>query len=120
SEADRDGVRKWARRAGLSLTSDEGGVLGFELSGTARAAVRKRGMAQVLEVLRRRITDPVQGIQDSVVTGQGEGRVLVQIPGGQIDRTRAQPARGDRPPRVQDREGPCAERGAARREVQGR
>ena len=89
SDADRSGVRSWARNAGLSLAGDDGGVLSFELSGTARAAVRKRGMAQVLEVLRRRITDPVQGIQDSVVTGQGEGRVLVQIPGGQIDRTLA-------------------------------
>src|SRR6185295_13805080 len=82
SETDRDGVRSWARKAGLSLAGDEGNSLTFQLSNTARAAVRKRGMAQVLEVLRRRITDPVQGIQDSVVTGQGEGRVLVQIPGG--------------------------------------
>jgi preprotein translocase subunit SecD len=89
SDADRDGVRKWAKRAGLSLVSDEGGALTYGLTGNARAAVRKRGMDQVLEVLRRRIADPVQGIPDSVVTPQGEGRVLVQIPGGQIDRTRA-------------------------------
>ncbi len=46
-------------------------------------------MRQVLEVLRRRINDPVRGIPDSVVTRQGEDRVLVQIPGGQIDRGRA-------------------------------
>ena len=46
-------------------------------------------MDQVLEVLRRRIADPVRGIPDSVVTRQGEDRVLVQIPGGQIDRSRA-------------------------------
>jgi len=89
AEADRDGVRKWASRQGLSVASDDGGVLSYELSKKAREAVRKRGMAQVLEVLRRRIADPVQGIPDSVVTGQGEGRVLVQIPGGQIDRSRA-------------------------------
>jgi preprotein translocase subunit SecD len=89
TEADAEGVRKWARRAGLSLASDQGGALGYGLSNAARSQVRKRGMAQVLEVLRRRITDPVHGIPDSVVTGQGEGRVLVQIPGGQIDRTRA-------------------------------
>jgi preprotein translocase subunit SecD len=44
---------------------------------------------QVLEVLRRRIEDPIQGIPDSVVTRQGEDRILVQIPGGQIDRSRA-------------------------------
>jgi preprotein translocase subunit SecD len=89
SEADREGVLGWAKRAGLSLASEEGGALAYELSSAGRAAVRKRGMAQVLEVLRRRIADPVRGIPDSVVTGQGEGRVLVQIPGGQIDRTRA-------------------------------
>jgi preprotein translocase subunit SecD len=89
TDADRDGVRGWAQRAGLSLAGEEGGALRYELSSAARSAVRKRGMAQVLEVLRRRIDDPVHGIPDSVVTGQGEGRVLVQIPGGQIDRTRA-------------------------------
>jgi len=88
-DADRKGVRDWARNAGLSVAGDEGGALTFELSSSSRSSVRKRGMDQVLEVLRRRITDPVQGIQDSVVTGQGEGRVLVQIPGGQIDRTLA-------------------------------
>jgi preprotein translocase subunit SecD len=46
-------------------------------------------MRQVLEVLRLRIDDPQRGIPDSVVTRQGDDRVLVQIPGGQIDRTRA-------------------------------
>jgi preprotein translocase subunit SecD len=46
-------------------------------------------MAQVLEVLRRRIDDPQHGIPDSVVTKQGKDRVLVQIPGEQIDRDRA-------------------------------
>jgi preprotein translocase subunit SecD len=46
-------------------------------------------MNQVLEVLRRRIADPVHGIPDSVVTRQGDDSVLVQIPGGQIDRSRA-------------------------------
>ena len=51
--------------------------------------IRERTMLQVLEVLRRRINDPVRGIPDSVVTRQGSDRVLVQIPGGQIDRGRA-------------------------------
>ena len=46
-------------------------------------------MKQVLEVLRRRIDDPVTGIPESVVTRQGEDRVLVQIPGGLVDRDRA-------------------------------
>jgi preprotein translocase subunit SecD len=48
--------------------------------------VRELTMRQVLEVLRRRIDDPQTGIPESVVTRQGESRVLVQIPGGQIDR----------------------------------
>lgn len=46
-------------------------------------------MAQVLEVLRRRIDDPQTGIPESVVTRQGEDRVLVQIPGGLVDRDSA-------------------------------
>jgi preprotein translocase subunit SecD len=51
--------------------------------------VRERGMQQMLEVLRRRIDDPIQGVQESVVTRQGADRVLVQIPGGQLDRAQA-------------------------------
>jgi len=47
-------------------------------------AVRERAMQQVLEVLRRRINDPQTGIAESVVTRQGDSRVLVQIPG--VDR----------------------------------
>jgi preprotein translocase subunit SecD len=50
---------------------------------------RNRGMSQVLEVLRRRIADPIRGIRDSEVTEQRDGRVVVQIPDGQIDRARA-------------------------------
>jgi preprotein translocase subunit SecD len=65
------------------------GELVYALSETWQREVRERGMAQVLEVLRRRIEDPIQGIPDSVVTRQGADRILVQIPGGQIDRTRA-------------------------------
>ena len=53
------------------------------------AEVRENTMAQVLEVLRRRIDDPQRGIPDSVVARQGDDRVLVQIPGEQIDRERA-------------------------------
>jgi preprotein translocase subunit SecD len=48
--------------------------------------VRELTMRQVLEVLRRRIDDPQTGIPESVVTRQGDSRVLVQIPGGQVDR----------------------------------
>jgi preprotein translocase subunit SecD len=82
-------VRKWAENSGLLNVSDERGELVYRLSDDAVTAVRQRGMSQVLEVLRRRIADPIQGIPDSVVTRQGDDRVLVQIPGGQIDRSRA-------------------------------
>ena len=46
--------------------------------------------------LRRRIDDPQTGIPDSVVTRQGADRVLVQIPGGQIDRRARTAARRSR------------------------
>jgi preprotein translocase subunit SecD len=83
-------VREWASDTGaLASASDDGTRLSFTLNDDARDNVRKRGMEQVLEVLRRRIADPVRGIPDSVVTRQGDDRVLVQIPGGQIDRSRA-------------------------------
>jgi len=83
-------VRDWAEAVGsLDVLSDQGTTLAFSLNDVARANVRQRGMDQVLEVLRRRIGDPVRGIPDSVVTRQGSDRVLVQIPGGQIDRSRA-------------------------------
>ena len=51
--------------------------------------VRERAMQQVLEVLRNRISDPAKGIAESVVTRQGDDRVLVQIPGGEVDRDAA-------------------------------
>ena len=73
----------------LDVVSDEGDRLVYALESDWVQEIRERTMEQVLEVLRRRINDPVKGIPDSVVTRQGEDRVLVQIPGGQIDRTRA-------------------------------
>ena len=89
-DANAEGVREWASDTGaLASVSDDGTRLSFTLNDDARDNVRKRGMEQVLEVLRRRIADPVRGIPDSVVTRQGDDRVLVQIPGGQIDRSRA-------------------------------
>jgi preprotein translocase subunit SecD len=88
--ADADAVRDWAKNTGaLDVVSDDGTALTYRLSTAAVKAVRTRGMEQVLEVLRRRITDPIKGIADSVVTRQGEDRVLVQIPGGQVDRASA-------------------------------
>ncbi|HEX5064761.1 MAG TPA: protein translocase subunit SecD [Myxococcota bacterium] len=88
--ASADKVREWAGRSNsFANVVDEGTRLEYTLTPAAITAVRKRGMEQVLEVLRNRIADPVKGIPDSVVTRQGEDRVLVQIPGGQIDRSRA-------------------------------
>ena len=83
----------------LSTRADDSGVLRrldrtgnafrYTLTEDWQQEIRERTMLQVLEVLRRRIDDPVRGIPDSVVTRQGDDRVLVQIPGGQIDRGRA-------------------------------
>ena len=63
----------------------------------ARHAAGARGAAPA-----HRRPDP--GIPESVVTRQGDDRVLVQIPGGQIDRGGARHLlQQDRLPRVQDR-----------------
>jgi preprotein translocase subunit SecD len=92
AESDAAAVRGWVTdNSGAALREADAvdGKLAFELTDDWRQDIRERGMAQVLEVLRRRIDDPDQGIPQSVVTRQGEDRVLVQIPGGQIDRSRA-------------------------------
>ncbi len=73
----------------IAKRRDEGGVLEYALDPRRVVEVEERGMLQVLEVLRRRIDDPSRGVPDSVVTRQGRDRVLVQIPGGEIDRERA-------------------------------
>jgi preprotein translocase subunit SecD len=87
SEADAAKAHEWLEGTG-SVVSEvrDGARAEYALSPDAIKAVRKRGMDQVLEVLRARITDPLKGIADSVVTRQGDDRVLVQIPGGQVDR----------------------------------
>lgn len=51
------------------------------LTPEAAHKTRQRAVAQALEVLRRRVDDPQTGIPESVVTKQGEDRILVQIPG---------------------------------------
>ncbi len=89
SEA-RDAVRAWFGDTDqLVEVGSNPEMLTFELSELRRQQVREQGMSQVLEVLRRRIDDPMKGIPDSVVTRQGDDRVLVQIPGGSVDRARA-------------------------------
>ncbi len=86
----RTAVRKWLGDTDQLVEVPSGAdVMVFELSDARRERVREQGMAQVLEVLRRRIDDPMKGIPDSVVTRQGDDRVLVQIPGGAVDRARA-------------------------------
>jgi len=81
-------VKQRADDTGVLVHVDDS-PLAFELTDRWRQEVRENAMAQVLEVLRKRISDPIQGIPDSVVTRQGKDRVLVQIPGGQIDRASA-------------------------------
>lgn len=73
----------------LASAGGEGLELRYALTEDWTQDVRERTMSQVLEVLRRRIDDPQRGIPDSVVTRQGDDRVLVQIPGEEIDRERA-------------------------------
>jgi preprotein translocase subunit SecD len=83
-------LREWAdERGGLEVADESGQRLALDLTADWRQQVRERGMEQVLEVLRRRIDDPVTGIPESVVTRQGDDRILVEIPGGQIERSRA-------------------------------
>jgi preprotein translocase subunit SecD len=73
----------------LQQASEQDGVREFELISLRIDDLYELTMRQVLEVLRRRIDDPVTGIPESVVTRQGDDRVLVQIPGGLVDRDRA-------------------------------
>jgi len=88
--ADRSRVVSRVDDTGLLRSVDgDSTALRYELTERWTEDVRERTMAQVLEVLRRRIDDPQRGVPDSVVTRQGDDRVLVQIPGEQIDRERA-------------------------------
>jgi preprotein translocase subunit SecD len=90
AESDRATVLQYADDSGVLTSPTKSGLeLRYRLTENWTQDVRKRTMSQVLEVLRRRIDDPQRGIPDSVVTLQGDDRVLVQIPGEQIDRDRA-------------------------------
>ncbi|MCH8084534.1 MAG: protein translocase subunit SecD [Myxococcales bacterium] len=91
TEEARAAVRNWIDDTGqIAEVGNDPELLVFELSDLRREQVREQGMSQVLEVLRRRINDdPITGIPESVVTRQGDDRVLVQIPGGSVDRARA-------------------------------
>ncbi len=91
TEEARAAVRDWIGDTDQIVeVGNDPELLMFELSDLRREQVREQGMSQVLEVLRRRINDdPITGIPESVVTRQGDDRVLVQIPGGSVDRARA-------------------------------
>jgi preprotein translocase subunit SecD len=87
---DVDGVRSAVLDTDVvALAGTEGATLRFRLTPEWEAEVRRRSVDQMLEVVRRRVDDPIQGIPESVVTRQGNERVLVQIPGGQLDREQA-------------------------------
>jgi preprotein translocase subunit SecD len=73
----------------LEEVSREGNTVSWQITPAWQREVRERAMEQVLEVLRNRVSDPAKGIAESVVTRQGNDRVLVQIPGGEVDRERA-------------------------------
>src|SRR5690606_32810477 len=89
-EEDLDAIRDAARDTRvLRATGEDGRRLRFALTDEWQREVRERGLEQVLEVRRRRIDDPIQGVQESIVTRQGSDRVLIQIPGGQLDREQA-------------------------------
>ena len=90
TEANTAALREWATATNVLSERPAGeDELAFELTDDWTQEVDQRAMNQVLEVMRRRIDDPVRGIPDSVVTRQGDDRILIQIPGGQIDRSRA-------------------------------
>jgi preprotein translocase subunit SecD len=84
-------VREWVGDNDqlLRVMDESDGTLELALTTAWADDVRERGMRQVLEVMRRRIDDPSTGVPESVVTRQGEDRILVQIPGGGIERGRA-------------------------------
>jgi preprotein translocase subunit SecD len=73
----------------LAPAGEQDGKLRYELTDVWQREVRENGMRQVLEVMRRRIEDPQTGIPESVVTRQGSDRILVQIPGGELERAQA-------------------------------
>jgi len=73
----------------LRTVSSSDSEIELELDDRRVTEMKDLTMAQVLEVLRRRIDDPQTGVPESVVTRQGDDRVLVQIPGGLVDRESA-------------------------------
>ena len=59
------------------------GGIELRLNGSARREALDRAVSQALEVLERRVNR--LGVTEPVLAAQGAGRVLVQMPGGEID-----------------------------------
>jgi preprotein translocase subunit SecD len=79
--ADAAALRKLAEDDGRFTLREDGADLVLALTPEWTSEVRERAMLQALEVLRRRIDDPQTGIPESVVTRQGQDRILIEIPG---------------------------------------
>jgi preprotein translocase subunit SecD len=76
-----DGLREAARRHvdALRVQKQADGCFLLRLSRKARDDLERRSVVQAIEVLQRRID--AKGVREAVIIAQGEGRVLVQIPG---------------------------------------
>jgi preprotein translocase subunit SecD len=62
---------------------ERNGSLQLRLTDTWNQEVVRRGVRQAQEVLRKRIDG--LGVTEPVIAPQGEGRILVQLPGGDVD-----------------------------------
>ena len=82
----RTAMKDWQQ---LEEAGGDDARLRYALTSDWQREVRENGMRQVLEVMRRRIEDPQTGVPESVVTRQGADRILVQIPGGELEREQA-------------------------------
>ena len=81
---DAAALRKLIEGDSRFTVREDGADLVLSLTTQWANEVRERAMLQALEVLRRRIDDPQTGIPESVITRQGEDRILIEIPG--VDR----------------------------------
>jgi preprotein translocase subunit SecD len=82
--SDAAAVRKLIEDDSRFTVREDGADLVLVLTPAWADDVRERAMLQALEVLRRRIDDPQTGIPESVITRQGQDRILIEIPG--VDR----------------------------------
>ena len=71
----------------MRVAEVEPGRLGLTLTDEWRAEVVQRGVRQAVDVLSRRIDE--LGVREPVIASQGEGRILVELAGGDVDPRRA-------------------------------